>query len=357
MRAAVYHAREDLRIEEVAEADPGPGQVKIAVSYNGLCGSDLYEYYYGPLGIPTSPHPLTGAMLPQIMGHEFGGRVVATGPGVEDLAIGDLVAVNPMHVCGTCVYCRRGDTNLCVTAAFHGLMAHGGGLSDFTVVDRRMAHVMPPGLTARDAAVVEPMAVALRSARRAAVSDGQSVVVFGAGPIGLGAYFACRWLGAEPIMVEPSAARRAILTDLGAPAVLDPTADDVTSAVLDLTGGVGAHAAIDAAATPATFAAAFSTTRRGGVLSIVGIAHEPLPLDPITMFQTEITVRASNAYADDFPMTIRAMAEGAYPLDGWVTTIELHDVIESGFEVLHAGKAMKILVRLGGDDVPQGSES
>ena len=349
MRAAVYHGREDLRLEQVEEPEPGPGQVKIAVAFNGLCGSDLHEYYYGPLGIPTSPHPLTGGMMPQIMGHEFGGRIAAIGPGVDDVAVGDLVAVNPMHVCGSCVYCLRGDTNLCVLAAFHGLMSHGGGISDYTVVDRRMVHVMPAGLTARHAAVVEPMAVALRSARRAEVEAGQTVVVFGAGPIGLGAYFGCLWLGAAPIMVEPSPARRAILTDLGAPTVLDPTTDDVASAVLDLTGGIGAHATIDAAATPATFASAFATTRRGGVISMVGIAHEPLQVDPIALFQTEITVRASNAYAEDFPLVIDGMAEGAYPLDGWVSTIDFDDVVEGGFDVLHSGKAMKILVTLGGD--------
>ena len=348
MRAAVYHGRNDVRLEEVADVDPGPEQVKIAVAYNGICGSDLYEYYAGPLGIPTTPHPLTGAVLPQILGHEFGGRVVACGSQVSDLSVGDLVAVDPIHSCGKCVYCLAGDTNLCVIAAFHGLMSHGGGLSDHTVVDRRMAHRLPEGLTARHAAVVEPMAVALRSARRAEVKAGQTVVVLGAGPIGLGAFFACRWMGAEAIVVEPSAQRRAILSGLGASTILDPTTDDVASAVLDLTGGIGAHAAIDAAATPATFAAAMASTRRGGTVSIVGIAHEPLAFDPIALFQTEITVRASNAYSDDFPMVIGAMAQGAYSLDGWVSTIAFDDLIEGGFEVLRAGQAMKILVELGG---------
>jgi (R,R)-butanediol dehydrogenase/meso-butanediol dehydrogenase/diacetyl reductase len=345
----VYHARNDVRVEEVAEPEPGPRQVKVAISYNGICGSDLFEYYYGPLGIPTAPHPLTGAMLPQIMGHEFGGRIAEIGPGVDDVNVGDLVAVNPMHVCGDCAYCRSGATNLCVMAAFHGLMSHGGGLSDYTVVDRRMVYPMPAGLTARHAAIVEPMAVALRSARRAEVSAGQTVVIYGAGPIGLGAYFACRWLGAEPVVVEPSQARRAIVSGLGANTVLDPTSEDVVVAVRDLTGGLGAHAVIDAAATPATFASAFGTTRRGGVISIVGIAHEPLPVDPVTLFTSEITLRASNAYADDFPHVIDGMAQGAYPLEGWVSTIALEDVVSAGFEVLRDGKAMKILVELGGE--------
>jgi (R,R)-butanediol dehydrogenase/meso-butanediol dehydrogenase/diacetyl reductase len=349
MRAAVYYARNDVRVEDVEEPEPGPGQVKIAISFNGICGSDLHEYYYGPLGIPTTPHPLTGAMLPQIMGHEFGGRIAATGPGVDDVQVGDLVAVNPMHVCGVCAYCRCGATNLCVMAAFHGLMSHGGGLSEYTVVDRRMVYPIPAGLTARHAPIVEPMAVALRAVRRAEVSAGQTVVIYGAGPIGLGAYFACRWFGAEPIVVEPSPERRMIVAGLGAKTVLDPTSDDVVDAVRDLTDGIGAHAVVDAAATPKTLASAFGATRRGGTISIVGIAHEPLPIDPLTLFGTEITVRASNAYADDFPMVIEGMSQGAYPLDGWVSTIALDDVVDAGFEVLHQGRAMKILVELGGD--------
>lgn len=349
MRAAVYHGREDVRLEEIPDVEPGPGQVKLAIAYNGICGSDLHEYYFGPLGIPTSPHPLTGAVMPQVIGHEFGGRVVECGEGVDDLAVGDLVAVDPIHTCGRCAYCKAGDTNLCVIAAFHGLSAIGGGLSDSTVVDRRMVHRMPEGLTARHAAIVEPMAVALRAARRAEVQAGQTVVVFGAGPIGLGAYFSCRWLGAEPIMVEPSADRRTIVSDLGAKTVLDPLSDDVTAAVRDLTDGLGAHATIDAAATAKTFAGAFAATRRRGTISMVGIAHETLPLDPIALFQTEITLRGSNAYSDDFPMVIGAMAEGAFPLDGWVDTIGFDDLVDGGFEVLKAGRAMKLLVELAGD--------
>lgn len=349
MRAAVYHGREDLRIDQVPETEPGEGEVKIAVAYNGICGSDLFEYYYGPLGIPTTPHPLSGAVLPQIMGHEFGGRVVACGPGVTDLSAGDLVAVDPIHTCGTCAYCLAGDTNLCVISAFHGLSAVGGGLSDATVVTRRMVHKMPTGLTAKHAAIVEPMAVALRAARRAEVQSGQTVVIYGAGPIGLGAFFACQWLGAEPILVEPSAGRRATLTGLGAKTILDPTSDDVTAAVKDLTDGLGAHAAIDAAANAKTFASAFETTRRRGTISMVGIAHETLPLDPIALFQSEITVRGSNAYSDDYPMVIGAMADGAFPIEGWVDVIGLDGLVDQGFEVLRAGRAMKILVELAGD--------
>jgi (R,R)-butanediol dehydrogenase/meso-butanediol dehydrogenase/diacetyl reductase len=344
MRAAVFHGQRDVRIEDVEDPTPGAGEVLVRVGYNGICGSDLTEYYSGPVGIPTEPHPLTGAKLPVVMGHEFGGWIAAVGDGVDDLEIGTLVAVNPMHTCGTCAPCRRGATNLCMTAAFHGLMAHGGGLSERTVVEQRMVHPMPDGLTARHAALVEPMAVAFRAVRRAGVTAGQRVLILGAGPIGLGAFFAATWLGAETIVSEPSATRRAMLQRLGATHVLNPNEDDVVSAVLDLTSGAGADSAIDAVAHSSTINTGLAATAREGNLVLVGIPHGPLPFDAIQLFLTEITLRASNAYADDFQATIDVMAAGGFPIGEWVSTIRLDDLIEDGFEKLRAGEAMKILV-------------
>lgn len=350
MRAAVYHGQHDVRIEDVEEPSPGPGEVLVKVAYNGICGSDLHEYYAGPLGIPTEPHPLTGASMPVIMGHEFGGWVAELGEGVDDLEIGTLVAVDPIHHCGTCGPCRRGAKNLCMTAAFHGLMAHGGGLSERTVVGRSMVHPMPDGLTTRHAALVEPMAVAFRAVRRAEVAAGQRVLILGAGPIGLGAYFAAKWAGAEPIVSEPSPVRRAILEQLGAPHVLDPNEVDVVAAVHDLTGGEGVDASVDAVAHESTMTTGMTATRRGGNFVLVGIPHTPLPFNGIQLFMNEVTLRASNAYADDFQDTIDAMAHGAYPLGDWVSTIALDDLIDDGFETLREGGAMKILVDIAGGD-------
>lgn len=349
MRAAVYHGREDVRLEDVEEPTPGPGEVLVRVGYNGICGTDLHEYYAGPLGVPTEPHPLTGVKMPVTLGHEFGGWVAGVGEGVDDLEIGTLVAVDPIHNCGTCPPCQRGAKNLCMVAAFHGLMSHGGGLSERTVVDRSMVHPMPDGMNAKHAALVEPMAVALRGARRAEVSAGQRVLILGAGPIGLGSFFATRWLGATPIISEPSPTRRAVLARLGATDVLNPDEDDVVSAVLDLTGGAGVDASIDAVAHTSTISAALAATARGGNVVLVGIPHAPLPLDPIHLFRTEVTLRASNAYADDFAATIDAMAAGAYPIDDgdWVSTIPFDSLISDGFEMLRAGEAMKILVDVG----------
>src|SRR5262245_19253117 len=100
MRAAVFHGRQDLRVEDVPEPTAGLGEVKLRLLYNGICGSDLHEYYEGPITTRTTPHPLTGVKNPVIMGHEMCGDVVALGSDIEDLAVGDRVAVEPVETCG-----------------------------------------------------------------------------------------------------------------------------------------------------------------------------------------------------------------------------------------------------------------
>src|SRR3974390_132790 len=105
MRAAVFHGRRDLRIESVPEPAPGPGEVQLRVLYNGICGSDLHEYYDGPITTRTTPHPLTGISNPVILGHELCGEVIELGAGVEDLEIGDRIAVEPVETCGHCLQC------------------------------------------------------------------------------------------------------------------------------------------------------------------------------------------------------------------------------------------------------------
>src|SRR3984957_19155723 len=104
MRAAIYYGRRDLRLESAPEPEAGPSEVKLRVLFNGICGSDLHEYYDGPVTTRTTPHPLTGVSNPVILGHELCGEVVALGAGVEDLAHGALVAVEPFETCGHCIH-------------------------------------------------------------------------------------------------------------------------------------------------------------------------------------------------------------------------------------------------------------
>lgn len=348
MRAAVFHGREDLRLEDVPEPQPAAGEVKLRVLYNGICGSDLHEYYDGPITTRTTPHPLTGVKNPIILGHELCGEVVALGAGVEDLNVGDRVAVEPVETCGTCMYCTSGRYNHCGLLAFHGYNRRSGGLAQFSVVRRSMAHKLPPGMSGQQGALVEPMAISYRTAERCGVEAGQTVVIHGGGPIGVGVYFTLARRGVRVIMVDPSPQRRAALAKLGVKIVLDPADGDVVSAIKDLTAGRGADTSVDAAGVPVAFKAALSGTAVGGKLIVVAIHTRPIEIAPMDMLMSEVQISGIALSCNTFPSVIAEMAAGTYPTAGWVETIPFEDLLSAGFERLHRQEGMKILVDVGG---------
>ena len=347
MRAAVFHGNRDLRLESVPDPEAGAGDVKLRVLYNGICGSDLHEYYDGPMTTRTTAHPLTGVKNPVIFGHELCGEVVALGAGVTDLAIGDLVAVEPLETCGRCLYCGLGQYNHCPLVAFHGYNRAGGGLAQYTVVKRRMAHRLPPGVTAMQGALIEPLGIAWHTANRCRVESGQTVAIHGAGPIGIGVFLALKRRGVETIIVDPSPTRRAALQRLGARTLLDPSACDPVEAVRDLTGGRGAHASVDAAGVPKAFHAMLHGTRVDGTAVVVAIHHHAVQIPPFDLLMPEVYVTGVAMSVDAFPSVIAEMASGGYPLDGWVETIPFDGILEQGFERLRRQEGMKILVDVG----------
>lgn len=217
MRAAVYRGNHQLELEDVPEPTTGAGQVKIRVSRNGICGTDLHEYYDGPIFIsPSTPHPLTGKAMPIVIGHEFSGIVTEVGTGVTDVHEGDKVTVEPIYRCGECRPCLNGNYNLCTSIGFHGLMADGG-MAEYTVVPRNQVHHLPDSIPVEMGALVEPMSVAYHAAGLANVTDQSRALIYGAGPIGIGLWFALRGMGLTEIdVVEPSATRRASIERLGA---------------------------------------------------------------------------------------------------------------------------------------------
>ena len=353
MRAVRLYGREDIRIEDVPVPVPGPGEVALRVLYNGLCGSDVHEYFDGPIGATVEPHPITGAKLPSILGHEFSGEVVALGQDVDGVEIGTRVAVMPSQSCGRCPDCRQGRRNVCPLIAIHGFNRVGGGLSDVTVVRSDMIYPLPAAVSSVHGALVEPMAVAHRAARRARAKEGELVIVFGAGPIGLGALHALRAQGIQVVVCEPSAVRRRAATLLGADHEIAPDEVDVVEFVRDLTSGLGAAGAIDAAGAPCVVTTAMDACRAGGTAVIVAVHMRPIDLPRNALVRREVDVRGSMIYdKSDFAAVIDEMAAGGYPLDGWVDTIEFDDVVEHGLAALRRQGANKLLVRVA-DDQPK----
>lgn len=345
MKAAVYYGPNKVDVTDVPEPDPGPGTVKVQVGFNGICGTDLHEYYAGPIFVPTEPHPLTGAQLPIVMGHEFSGTITALGDGVTGWAEGDRVAIEPIYRCGRCGPCRAGTYNICAQIGFHGLMSDGG-MAEYTVVPTDMLHKLPDNVSLELGALVEPMSVAYHAATLGDPDPDRTAMVFGAGPIGIGLWFALRGKGIEDVfVVEPSATRRSAIEALGA-RTLDPTALDVPAFIADHTDGRGAGAVYDAAGVaPAVDTALACVGARKAMVS-VAIYEKPLTTPLLNLVMNESRIQGSLCYtAADFQAVIGLMAEGAYDTAGWVTAIGIDDVIDEGFEALHAGTKMKVLVQ------------
>jgi len=350
VRAARFHGRRDIRIEDVPEPAVRPGTVKIRVEWCGICGTDLHEYTDGPIFCPSSdvPHPLTGETAPVIMGHEFAGKVTAIGAGVTRVRPGDRVAVEPRVACGACPACRSGLHNCCRDAATIGLAGGGGGLAEFIVVDEALVFDIGD-LPFEVGALVEPLAVAHHAIRRSGLRAGQTALVMGAGPIGLLITSVLKALGASVVMLsEPAQARRAHGAAAGADVTIDPRAEDVAARVAALTGGVGADVAFECAGIDAALTACLEAVKAGGTIVNVAIRASAASVDLLPLVLKEISLMGTICYAGDHAPVIELLREGRLDVSRIVSSrIDLADLVTDGFDALldDAGGQVKILVR------------
>jgi len=270
--------------------------------------------------------------------------VTDVGREVKGIAEGDRVAIEPGYYCGARRPCTMGQTNICKLVGFHGLMADGG-MAEYSLVPQHMIHQLPESVPVEMGALVEPMAVAFHAAQLGDVNDQSQALIFGGGPIGIGLWFALRGLGLTEIdVVEPVATRRNALEALGA-RTLDPLSVDVPAMIADRTNGDGVDAAYDAAGVVAAVASALECVGERRPLISVAIYQAPLQTPLLNLVLRERRIQGTLCYtADDYRSVIDLMARGHYDTSGWVDTIPIENVIEDGYEPLHAGAKMKLLV-------------
>ncbi|NMO93533.1 2,3-butanediol dehydrogenase [Actinomycetospora sp. TBRC 11914] len=347
MRSAIYHHPHDIRIEDVETPEPGSGEVQLRVAHNGVCGSDLHEYFASETFVPVAPHPQTGIQAPVALGHEFSGTVTAMGAGVTSVREGDRVAVRPTYTCGTCPSCRAGHPNTCRILAFHGLSGPGGGLSEYTVLPETMVFALPEDVSLELGALVEPMAVSYHAVELSGIRPGELAVVAGLGPIGVGLFFALRSAGITDIIAsDPSAQRRAILSRLGASTVIDPTVTEVATAAHEASDGLGARVVFDAAGVGAAILTGIGALAPQGKVVVVGIHEQPMELNPTALLLGEAQIVASLVYTDDdYRHVIDAMSRGGITGEGWVDHAPLDDLL-TVYDELRRGERMKVLIDL-----------
>lgn len=348
MKAAVWHKKGDIRIEDIPVPVTGPGQVKVKIKACGICGSDLHEFREGPFIIPSRPHPLTNREgAPVILGHEFSGEVIELGEGVNQFSPGDRVVVNPLIYCGECHFCRLGQHIMCTKLGTVGFAADGA-FAEYGVFYEYALLRLPDSVTDEMGTFVEPLAVAVHAVNRARMKIGDSVAVVGAGPIGLLVMQACRAAGASHVfVVEPMEARREIALETGATAVIDPAETDAGKEIEKLTKGLRADLAFDCVGNQPSFDTAVRVTGRRAVICVVGLALKPIEVPFIRLWAHEKEIAFSSGYQDEFPAAISYLADKRVKVEKLISaSIKLDDLVEKGIRSLieEGEKHIKILV-------------
>ncbi|HTL00341.1 MAG TPA: zinc-binding dehydrogenase [Pseudomonadales bacterium] len=323
-----------LELREMPQPVPTPGKAVVEIAYCGICGTDLHAFQSGE---PYNP---------AICGHEWTGRVSAVGAQTSHVREGDRVAIGAAVACGSCATCRRGDAAHCETA-FAGMIGigplaapHGGFASAIAIDASRLYHV-DPKLDDVDAAILEPATVAVHAVRRTGIRLGDSVLVLGAGPIGLLVLQAARAAGAGTVMlVEPQRSRRELGGSLGADKLIDPGAADVTEAVNAHIGAQGADIVIECAGIPRTIGQAVSLVRRGGTVSLVGVPNGPAQIQAAEWLVKEVRVATSLAYLrEEFDIAQGLVADGRMRCAALHTSTVSLQRIGDAFERLSAPQA------------------
>ena len=333
MKAIVYHGNRDLRLEEVPEPEPPPGEVKLRVDYCGICATDIEEYEYGPKFIAhDAPHPLTGRSIPLVIGHELTGTVVATGDGVERFVAGDRVVIYGAVSCGECLWCRNDKEILCPSVGFVGF-SRDGGLAEYMTWPASRVIPVPDGVTSQQADLTEPTAVAIHAVRRAAVGAGQRVAILGTGTVRILALQVAKAAGAHAYAVDRRQVSLDMALELGADAAINSDTADAPEALKELTGGLGPDVVIDAAGGANTTDLAVQLTRCGGKVVIVAIYTSKPAFDFNDIVTREIDLLGSLGYTmKEVREAVDLIAEGkvkTMPLASDV--IGLDQVIDVGY--------------------------
>ena len=350
MRAAVFHGRGDIRIEDRPVPVPRDGELLLRVGAVGVCGTDASEWAHGPHLFPVEVrHPASGHLGPLIPGHEFSGTVVGLGAGVAEHWADATVASCGSICCGVCAWCLGGRSNLCRRYRAVGLH-QDGALAEYVVTPTENCMAVDRyGLSLDEAALAQPMAIAVHNARRAGDVAGRRVLVQGVGGIGAFLVAVLAAAGARVLATDVAADRLAIARAMGADRVLQVGGSDDTAAVAAAADGDELEVVFEVSGTGAGLATALALAPVGGRIVAVGIQKAPREIDMAALTLREQTLLGTNALVreTDFPHAVELVAarRGEWQLIA-PTAHPLADLVDHALAPLAAGHpgAIKTLI-------------
>ncbi len=319
MLAARLHGPRDLRVEKLPHpGPPGGGKVLLRVCATGLCGSDLHSYHDARIGDTRVEAPL-------ILGHEFSGVVEAVSSesrdgNFEPLTPGTRVAVDPAQPCGRCESCEHGHPNLCRRLHFCGNFPDGGSLCQWMHMPARSCFPVPNTLNDIEAALLEPLGVALHATDLAHTRIAETAAIIGAGPIGLLILQLLKLAGANPVFVSDKFSWRLKAAENYGGIPINCEHDKVAARIQKETHGRGVDVAIEAAWADHSVEDAAQSARLGGRLVLVGIpSDDRLALKHSTARRKGLTILMSRRMKHVYPRAIRLAAERRVDLQGLVS--------------------------------------
>ena len=346
MQAVVYHAPGDIRVEEVPKPECKPGELLVRVDACAVCGTDLKSRQHGNPRIKA----------PLVMGHEFTGIIETVSPdAVGDFRPGDRVVMATSISCGQCFYCQRGWRNLCENLAPMGF-SYPGGMAEYVAIPALAlqgghAVKVPQHVEAKYAALAEPVSCAVNSVQKCGVQPGDTVLVMGAGPMGLLNALVARAAGASVIWLsEPNPLRREQAGQFELDRILDPEADDIAKIIHDATGGRGADVVIVAAPAIPPQEQALSLVRKLGTVCLFAslpVGKSSLTFDSRILHYGEIRlVGSSDSTPEHVQEAVKMIATKKIPVEKIVShTLPLYE-IERAFELMTSGAALRVVLGL-----------
>lgn len=301
----------DLKIQEVEKPHiVNATDVLVKVKRVGICGSDLHIYH--------GTNPL--ATLPRVIGHEVAGEVVEIGASVTNLKIGDHVVVEPIRYCGKCYACRKGQPNVCQSLSVFGVH-EDGGMREWFVLPEKQLHKVNSDTPWEEIVLAEPYTIGAQAVYRGQVEEGDTVLIQGAGPIGICILKMAKFLGATVMITDLSDERLSFAKENGADVIVNAEREDILKVVREWTNGEGANKVIDAVCLPSTFELSIEAVSVAGSVVVLGFDETTAAISQLPITKKQVTITGSRLQTYQFPKVVNLLNEGKLRHNGLITHI------------------------------------
>lgn len=346
MKAAVLNKPMEIELKEVNMPVPHADEALLKVHCIGICGSDVHYYEHGKIGRYVVNNPL-------ILGHELAGEVIQVGQNVENVQVGDRVAVEPGITCGRCEYCKSGRYNLCPDVTFMATPPVDGAWAEYVSVRSDFLFKLPDDVSFEEGALLEPLSVGMHAMKRGKVTPADRLIVTGLGPIGLLAIQAAKIYGVNEIYASDVVPfRQKLALEMGANAVIDPAKENLSERLDTLTKGQGIDVVIETSGDENAVKDTIHITKRGGRIVLVGLpTASEIPLDITHLVDSEFDVYGVFRYANTYPAAIQALGNPGIDIKKVIThKYSLNDIYEA-VEIARTqkGSSIKVMIYPDGD--------